>query len=702
MTAPTVVLTETIGLTPVTDAESTTGWSGFRHSGGGTPSPADETNVFVQGSQAVSHKVSGSTRDEGIWFTISSADLTGNADKHVYVWAAMIDMAQLDGIAAGGFYIIVGSSTSNWNKYFVSGSDVNDGRFTRYVVDITKTPSETSATPATLTAVTLIGIGCKSASITGKAENLVCDRIDYGTGLAIEDGDSTTPASWDELFAADDNISNKYGIIQREANGTYTLIGGVRIGDGSGTKTSLWLDESGRTVAFKNPVYHNGTALVSSVDAANLYKIEGAGNGTGTTDITFGSVVGSGDDRRGLLGGSIGTDGPQFTLDFETDIADLDTVNLYGMTLQGAGVAQFSSATKTDVIGCTFVNCDEIQPNTCEFLNCTLVAPVPDRGVEVVSGTGVKNASFIAGTSGSFNATRVWQVDESITPDAFVEFTDEAASAATADVNPFPATEATNDYFCIGTDSKFESLSIDVGTAGTTGVIAWEYWTGSSWTALASVTDNTNSFKNSGVNTVVWTDDTDDWAATSLNDERPLYYVRARITTTYGTDPVLDEAHPVDKMEHHAHLPSTAGSPFAATGWNFFGFGAAGAPKWHGVNNSGGSLTLNASDSNLSVVEIEDVGAASTTVNNNVTVTLTGLIAGSEIRVYETGTLTVVDGIESSGTTFPFSDAAASGVDIRIFALGYLPIMLENFTVPATNANLPVQQAVDRVYENPV
>ncbi len=42
------------------------------------------------------------------------------------------------------------------------------------------------------------------------------------------------PATWAELFTADDNIANKYGIIQREKS--------VRIGDDSGTKTSLWND----------------------------------------------------------------------------------------------------------------------------------------------------------------------------------------------------------------------------------------------------------------------------------------------------------------------------------------------------------------------------------------------------------------------------------------------------------------------------
>jgi hypothetical protein len=675
VTAPTVVITETIGLTNLavanTGAET---WTGFRHSGGGTPTPQNETDIFIQGSQAVSIKTSGSTRDEGVWIDTGAGtvDMTV-AGRHFYAWALITTMSQMDAIASGGLYIIIGSSATNWNKYYVGGSDVSGSSWKRYVIDCNKTPSETSATPATLTAIRWWGIGVKSASVSAKSENVVIDRIDYGNGLAIEDGDSTDPATWQELFDADNNISNKYGIIQQEPNGTFTLLGGVRIGDDSGTKTSLWNDQSGDKVFFGNPLYHNGSALVSAVDSDALYVIEGRGNTTGTTDIDFGSVVGSGDSRQGILGGTIGSAGPKFAIDFETDIAHLDTVNFYGTTFENAGIMSFSSSTKTDVIGCTLVNCGRAEPNTCEFLNITLVAPVPDRGVEIVSGTGVKNVSFIAGESGQFDATRVWQADESATPDSFVEYTDEAASATAADVLPFPATEAANDYFCIGADSKFESLSIDVGTVGAGGApaITWEYWTGSAWTALAGVTDNTNAFTTSGVNTVVWTDDTDDWEATSLNGERPLFYVRARLTSVYSTtNPILDEAHPVDKIEHHAHFPSTTGSPFTAASWAFFGFGSDGAPKWHAVNNSGGSLTVSPTViAEITEAETEDIGAASTTVSGiSLSITFINLQNGGEIRIYRVSDGGEEDGIESI-TGGQFIATLNSGVSYNVVVI---------------------------------
>lgn len=714
MVAPTVVLTEAIGLTNIDNAENAANWAGFNDGGGGTPTPQNETDVFIEGTQAVSVKISATGADRGLWFDATTGvDMTVTG-RHLYIWIAMTTIGNAFTIANGGIYIKVASDAAgaNWNKYYVGGNDYLpkgqvDAGFTRFVIDLNKTPSETAATAATLTSIRWFGAGTNQTG-SAKSENFVIDRMDYGNGLAIEDGDSTTPASWAELESAD--ASNSYGIISLEANGTYTLRGGVRIGDATGTKTSLWLDTSGSTVAFANPLYHNGTALVSAIDSDNLYNIELVGNATGTTDISFGTVVGSGDDRQGLQGGAIQSAGPKWSFDGETDIADLDTVNLYGMTLQGAGVTTFSDATKTDVIGCSFVNCGEIQPNTCEFINNAVIAPVPDRGVEILSGTGVEFMTFVAGDTGQFNATRVWQVDESITPDTFVEYTDEAASAATGDVLPFPATEAVNDYFCIGADSKFESLSIDVGTAGSGGTpaITWEYWTGSAWTALAGVTDNTSAFTNSGVNTIVWTDDTDDWEATSLIDERPLYYVRGRLTSVYSTtNPILDEAHPVDKIEHHVRYPSTTGSPFAATGWTFFGFGAAGAPKWHGVNNSGGSLTISASDSNISDGEIEDIGAASTTVENNVSVTLTGMRDNTEVRVYTAGTTTELAGIEDAtagsvdNRSFTFALAAALSVDINIFNVDYDPVYLRSFTIPASAASIPVSQRFDRSYNNP-
>lgn len=71
---------------------------------------------------------------------------------------------------------------------------------------------------------------------------------------------------------------------------------------------------------------------------------------------------------------------------------------------------------------------------------------------------------------------------------------------------------------------------MDVSTAGTGGfTITWEYWDGSSWTALSGVTDNTSSFSAAGENKVTWTIP-GNWATRTDNSQGPFYYVRAAYT----------------------------------------------------------------------------------------------------------------------------------------------------------------------------
>lgn len=661
------------GLTNLTTCNATTGFSGFQDGGGGTPSPVAETDIVIEGSGAVSTKISGTGQNEGLWFdNTTGIDMT-TAGRHLHIWLAVTTQSIMNTVANGGLFIKVASDASgnNWNKYFVAGSDfypetTGGTPFARFVIDLNKTPSETAATAATLTSIRWFGGGMKSTG-SAKAENFIIDRIDYGDGLQIEAGETGDPANWEALFQ--NELTNRYGIIDKRGN-TYFLKGGVTIGDPTASGvTTLWLDNTGAQVVFENPVYHNGSALVSSIDAANLYNIDLLGNDTGTTDITFGQVVGTGDDRQGILGGVISSAGPKWTMDGETDISELDTVNLYGMTLQGAGITQYSSATKTDIIGCSFVNCDEIQPNDSDMLNCNVIAPVPDRGIEYLTTTTAKKINFIAGATGAVDVVRAWQVDESTTPDTFVEYTDECNSAATADVLPFPATEAVNDYFCVGHDSKFSGLSVDVGTAGAGGTpaVTWEYWSGSAWTALSGVTDNTSAFTSAGVNTVVWTVPTD-WAATSLNDERDLFYVRARLTSVYTTtNPVLDEVDVEDTVEHHVHFPTHGTYTF--NGMVFFGHAPAGAEKWHGENSetrqviTAGSFVIGESYEIDSVgsTDFTAIGAASNTVG--VRFTATGVGSG-------TGTAAEISQINASSPSNPaeneFEHTGATAGEVRV------------------------------------
>jgi hypothetical protein len=110
----------------------------------------------------------------------------------------------------------------------------------------------------------------------------------------------------------------------------------------------------------------------------------------------------------------------------------------------------------------------------------------------------------------------------------------------------------------------------------------------------------------------------------------------------------------------------------------------------------------------LTFIRIDTVSSFANQTNNlypldTNTLTLTGLVAGSEVQAYlgtNPATVTSLASIESSGTTFSFNHSVGGQNGyIVIFSLGYQPITLP-ITYSAENISIPVQQVIDRVYAN--
>ena len=110
----------------------------------------------------------------------------------------------------------------------------------------------------------------------------------------------------------------------------------------------------------------------------------------------------------------------------------------------------------------------------------------------------------------------------------------------------FPSAEAIGDGHVVGFATKFSSLEFEISTSGVAGVVVWEYWNGTSWSALSNVVDGTNSFTaavSAGAYEryrVTW-DQPSDWAVRNINATGNLYYVRARISTVYSTNPQIQQ-----------------------------------------------------------------------------------------------------------------------------------------------------------------
>jgi hypothetical protein len=119
-------------------------------------------------------------------------------------------------------------------------------------------------------------------------------------------------------------------------------------------------------------------------------------------------------------------------------------------------------------------------------------------------------------------------------------------------------------------------------------------------------------------------------------------------------------------------------------------------------NNSGGAVTLNIT-SGGDTPTIRNGAGASTTVNSNISITLTGLQNPSEVRVFNAGTQTERSGTGAENVTtgsHTFSVPASTSIDISVLSLGYQNLRLLAFSSSA-DVSIPIAQVLDRQYENP-
>ena len=81
--------------------------------------------------------------------------------------------------------------------------------------------------------------------------------------------------------------------------------------------------------------------------------------------------------------------------------------------------------------------------------------------------------------------------------------------------------------------------------------------------------------------------------------------------------------------------------------------------------------------------------------------TITGLISGSTVYIFETGTQTIIDSTTNSGTSFTWSEvySADRGVDYTVIKAGYTPIRVVNSVVSSSVKSVSVQYSEEREYE---
>lgn len=114
-------------------------------------------------------------------------------------------------------------------------------------------------------------------------------------------------------------------------------------------------------------------------------------------------------------------------------------------------------------------------------------------------------------------------------------------------------------------------------------------------------------------------------------------------------------------------------------------------------NNAGAARTFNRSGGGTQP-SFRNGASATSDDEATITLTFTPLITGSEVVLYLTGTNTVVDSTENSGTSFAATANAGVAIDYKVILPGYLEIFIINVSFAASQ-NVIVNQQVDRNYD---
>lgn len=120
------------------------------------------------------------------------------------------------------------------------------------------------------------------------------------------------------------------------------------------------------------------------------------------------------------------------------------------------------------------------------------------------------------------------------------------------------------------------------------------------------------------------------------------------------------------------------------------------------LNSSGGRVTASIAGGG-NVPTVFNSGSSTTQIIAQTTVTLTGMVSASEVRVYDQDSGTAIAGTENVGDTgqFQFVYDAADTVYIVVHALNYQYILISDYVIPSSDTELPISQVFDRNYDNP-
>jgi len=82
-----------------------------------------------------------------------------------------------------------------------------------------------------------------------------------------------------------------------------------------------------------------------------------------------------------------------------------------------------------------------------------------------------------------------------------------------------------------------------------------------------------------------------------------------------------------------------------------------------------------------------------------ITLTLTGLVTGSDVVILQAGTSTVRTSVDAyAGTSWAYTYETTENIDICVYQPGYMPFFIRNYPLTTSDASLPIAQVQDVSY----
>jgi hypothetical protein len=324
-----------------------------------------DTEIFIEGTASVA-EVAGSTRAGMFYEYATTQDFSNN---HVYFWLNCGVVGLLSAKASQGmtFRIYTTDPVTNYAEWDIGGSDSwpsgsVQGGWTLFCIDLESTPSRTSGTAPSTSAVLGLGVSFITDTMPRMVNNTWIDgvyRLADGNPAVIVEGKNggTTAWTWADLPA---QLGVSSGVAQEGPGGTIILNGPVEFFTDDGTDHAF--NSTNETVIWATHEFI----------ATDFYGITVLGANTGSADFQMGIKTGTGNDATGAQGGAIIAGANDVRWFFDADIANIDSCNMYGVQLIHGGDFQIDSSANS-WISCSWIDCTGATVNNAEILSCSIV-----------------------------------------------------------------------------------------------------------------------------------------------------------------------------------------------------------------------------------------------------------------------------------------------------------------------------------------